>query len=47
MKDTHGNIRKICAFSFLHKTLFPMAIITLPPCTIFLLSHTQGGKRLH
>jgi predicted MFS family arabinose efflux permease len=29
MKDPHGNIRKLYAFSFLHKTLFPMAIITL------------------
>jgi MFS family permease len=29
MKDLHGNIRKLYAFSFLHKTLFPMAIITL------------------
>jgi MFS family permease len=29
MKYPHGNIRKLYAFSFLHKTLFPMAIITL------------------
>jgi MFS family permease len=29
MKNLHGNIRKLYAFSFLQKTLFPMAIITL------------------
>lgn len=29
MKSLHGNIRKLYAFSFLQKTLFPMAIITL------------------
>lgn len=29
MKTPHGNIRKLYAFSFLQKTLFPMAIITL------------------
>jgi MFS family permease len=29
MKSPHGNIRKLYAFSFLQKTLFPMAIITL------------------
>jgi len=29
MKDTHSNIRKLYVFSFLQKTLFPMAIITL------------------
>ena len=29
MKNLHGNIRKLYAFSFLQMTLFPMAIITL------------------
>ncbi|MBC7963534.1 MAG: MFS transporter [Steroidobacteraceae bacterium] len=29
MKNTHSNIRKLYAFSFLQMTLFPMAIITL------------------
>jgi predicted MFS family arabinose efflux permease len=29
MRDPHGNTRRLYAFSFLHKTLFPMAIITL------------------
>lgn len=29
MRDLHGNIRKLYAFSFLQMTLFPMAIITL------------------
>jgi MFS family permease len=29
MNTLHGNIRKLYAFSFLQKTLFPMAIITL------------------
>jgi MFS family permease len=29
MKNPHRNIRKLYAFSFLQKTLFPMAIITL------------------
>ena len=29
MKKSNGNIRKLYAFSFLQKTLFPMAIITL------------------
>jgi MFS family permease len=29
MKNLHRNIRKLYAFSFLQKTLFPMAIITL------------------
>ncbi|HXC93446.1 MAG TPA: MFS transporter, partial [Geobacteraceae bacterium] len=29
MKNTHSNIRKLFAFSFLQMMLFPMAIITL------------------
>jgi cell division inhibitor SulA len=29
MENLHKNIRKLYAFSFLQKTLFPMAIITL------------------
>jgi MFS family permease len=29
MRELHGNLHKVCAFSFLHRTLFPMAVISL------------------